>query len=493
MLTHLHLKNFRVFRDELSVPLSRLTLVVGPNASGKSTLLRGLLMATRGTDRRGRAVSQTLHSSLTNATTSKRAMELGVDVAPRSDDMRRALSPASQFDYANDELPRDDSGALVEPLASSIGLRGRFASDKSDGRSRLALLSLSLDGRPALRYRPSSDSNQWTVEVARWPQLWERVARLWAFGLARALAEAPPDWLTLSERLDLEAERDTVTNLRAPAAARLRRILIAEARRPVERIGSRGLWPTFFPVDRQDSVWSFSKFPSCGCGWPNFASDELSTIASRLFHLGPVRVVPNAIETNRADELDPLDDAGRFAWKAIVDDRDARARANATLVRLCPGYALDVIAAPRELPELLLIGLRDRSGRFLRFSEVGFGISQIVPIAVACSDRGARTIVIEQPELHMHPGMQSAVADAIWDCVASDPDVQMIVETHSEHFLHRLFARSAEHVATGSWTSPLSMIWLRNGVDCRVIPGESLASDALSISSLFHQRFEEML
>lgn len=82
--------------------------------------------------------------------------------------------------------------------------------------------------------------------------------------------------------------------------------------------------------------------------------------------------------------------------------------------------------------------------------DVGFGISQVLPVLVECFYAPPGSIIIlEQPETHLHPGAQSALADVLIDVINSrengaDRGIQLIVETHSEHFLRRLQRRIAE-------------------------------------------------
>ncbi len=82
--------------------------------------------------------------------------------------------------------------------------------------------------------------------------------------------------------------------------------------------------------------------------------------------------------------------------------------------------------------------------------DVGFGISQVLPVLVQCFYAPANSIIImEQPEIHLHPNAQSALADVMIDVSNSrengrDRNIQLIIETHSEHFLRRLQRRIAE-------------------------------------------------
>ena len=53
------------------------------------------------------------------------------------------------------------------------------------------------------------------------------------------------------------------------------------------------------------------------------------------------------------------------------------------------------------------------------------------------------TILLEQPEIHLHPRVQEGLADVLIDAARSR-QVQLIVESHSEHLLRRLQRRIAE-------------------------------------------------
>ncbi len=82
--------------------------------------------------------------------------------------------------------------------------------------------------------------------------------------------------------------------------------------------------------------------------------------------------------------------------------------------------------------------------------DVGFGISQILPILVQLYYAPINSIIImEQPELHLHPSAQSALADIMIAAIsarenATPRNIQLIIETHSEHFLRRFQRRIAE-------------------------------------------------
>ena len=78
-------------------------------------------------------------------------------------------------------------------------------------------------------------------------------------------------------------------------------------------------------------------------------------------------------------------------------------------------------------------------------THVGVGVSQVLPILVAGLIASSDAILVfEQPELHLHPGVQALLADFFLSL--SMMGKQCIVETHSEHIINRLRLREATSV-----------------------------------------------
>lgn len=76
-------------------------------------------------------------------------------------------------------------------------------------------------------------------------------------------------------------------------------------------------------------------------------------------------------------------------------------------------------------------------------TNVGVGVSQVLPIVVmALVSQPGTVLLFEQPELHLHPAVQSQLADFFIAVVRSGR--QCVVETHSEYLINRLRLRIAE-------------------------------------------------
>ncbi|WVN42333.1 AAA family ATPase [beta proteobacterium MWH-UniP1] len=131
---------------------------------------------------------------------------------------------------------------------------------------------------------------------------------------------------------------------------------------------------------------------------------------------------------------------------------------------------LDIVQLKKNVEFLARIFLVDLSGRELRFSEVGTGFSQILPILTFLGI--SNNYVIRQPEVHLHPKLQSRVADCIVNCVANDRKSKysgnIIIETHSEHLILRLLRRIRNshkdellHTSLTLYPDELSLIYIR--------------------------------
>ena len=80
--------------------------------------------------------------------------------------------------------------------------------------------------------------------------------------------------------------------------------------------------------------------------------------------------------------------------------------------------------------------------------DVGFGVSQVLPALVLLYyvPEGS-TVLMEQPEIHLHPAVQSGLADVMLN-VARVRNIQIVVESHSEHLMRRLQRRVADETVS---------------------------------------------
>lgn len=93
-----------------------------------------------------------------------------------------------------------------------------------------------------------------------------------------------------------------------------------------------------------------------------------------------------------------------------------------------------------KVPKVALTQGKD--GLEVSLCDVGVGISQTFPVVMAALDKDAKIVIIEQPELHIHPRLQVSLGDLFIS--AAKQGKCMIIETHSEHLILRLMRRMRE-------------------------------------------------
>jgi predicted ATPase len=116
-----------------------------------------------------------------------------------------------------------------------------------------------------------------------------------------------------------------------------------------------------------------------------------------------------------------------------------------------PGCGLDVQQVPQA--NSVTLGLRTSPDTdFHRPVHVGFGLTQVLPIVIAAlSAAKGDLLLVENPEVHLHPAGQSLMGQFL--AAVAHAGVQVIVETHSDHVLNgvRRAVKTAvlpsEHVA----------------------------------------------
>ncbi len=183
----------------------------------------------------------------------------------------------------------------------------------------------------------------------------------------------------------------------------------------------------------------------------NIVLEELRS----LRHLGPIRTMEplqdftdSMSESARQEMLQVLNNSmsesarwktGLAAWDALNQDPKLVEKTNHYMKKLALGYSLR-----RSEDGNPKIKLYDENHKIdVQLSDVGTGISQIIPVVVGALDDTSQIFAVEQPELHVHPAVQVALGDLFVDGIKNS-NRTMLIETHSEHLLLRLLRRVRE-------------------------------------------------
>ena len=195
--------------------------------------------------------------------------------------------------------------------------------------------------------------------------------------------------------------------------------------------GFPGSWDELFDPDTEILSWFHYSLDSAVCSFQE-------ALASTTF-IEPLRPIPSKLQIVNYTKAS--------SEKASEVDRTMeRELANLMLRLTDERYELMVKNVP--LPELdakvqAKFVVDSHTGAELGFDQVGTGISQVAPL-VDDLVLGHGTTYIEQPELHLHPRMQSLLMTEYIEAVQRDPSRQFIIETHSETMLLKVQKRIRE-------------------------------------------------
>ena len=390
MLTKLWLENFKSWKDTGEIPLKPITGFFGPNSSGKSSLFQALLLMKQTSDSRDRGI--VFHFG-----DEKTLVDLGdFESVIYKHDTKRTLklslgwNPKDAFEI----LDKYGGGTVVEgdEVVLQVGVR-----DESSGSGESLVLE-------EMAYQVSNGRR---------------------FGMR-----------LLSDRLEYDV------SARGPGFDFSQVVRSPEQ----HRLSQFHEFPFWVPRDSQDRQFSFN------------LEYGLEMALRDLYYLGPLRSHPYRIYPwSGAQPLD-MGPAGEFAVEAILsslqrgvgvwDGQDS----NIALDEYVAGWLKRLgliydfrLATLTEGRRLFEVKVRKSPGSAeVLLTDVGFGVSQILPVLVLCFYVPTfSTLVLEQPEIHLHPAAQSGLADVFIDAWRKH-DIQVLFESHSEHLLRRLQRRIAE-------------------------------------------------
>jgi predicted ATPase len=182
----------------------------------------------------------------------------------------------------------------------------------------------------------------------------------------------------------------------------------------------------------------------------NQLAREMEELFRDVFYIGPLREWPRRIYIATGEAPQDVGLKGELS----VDVLWVQARRKATRERLLGkvnhwmrefGLATEVKLKRVGGNNYSVIFQDPNSGLDVNLADVGFGASQIFPIVVeGFYARDRAMLLIEQPEIHLHPKAQAKLGDLLLDIASSGGGKTLLVETHSEHVLSRIRRRIAE-------------------------------------------------
>jgi len=397
-LTSLRLKNFKSWRDTGGIRLAPITALFGTNSSGKTSLLQSLLLlrqTSESPDRNrvfdlGGGASALVDLGTVSDLVFGHDLEnaIGLSLSWREDEPFVIQDPLAQARKVKSIISESKDLAIqTEVISSKAGL------DVLSTEFRVGSTTFSLTRQDAKRVEYELKSNQF--EFVRNPgRAWNlpRPARFYGFPDQVRLYYQNASFLSDLE-LKFEQQLSRIRYL-GPLRDDPRRQYIYSGSTPSD-VGRRG----------ESAVDAL------------IASDVAERRVTRGRDSRGHKLPAMPVQVLVANWLKELELIHSFEVKPIGDRGTV--------------YLVEVKRGP-DSPAVLL-------------TDVGFGVSQILPVLVALAYANeGDTVLLEQPEIHLHPAVQSGLADIMIEAALAR-NVQVIVESHSEHLLARLQRRMAEH------------------------------------------------
>ena len=470
-ITALELENFQTIGARTVIPIRDLTLVFGPNGAGKSAIFDAihLLQLVTGSDwgRNCEHLTEVLERHCRKAPTNTHpstvgaGIQLDLDESWDSDFLEwESINFIDRVHYASIR-PTSDYGIHFCGKSVRFFVRYRrldpvFVGWALDG------LSVSIGDTPVLHAQSVDGSPR--VSVCIWKQDWisfeeaERLAREsdCAIGtsdnsltgplLARVREGTERDWFHSLDYSGGKAEAEFIAL--AMDITNFFKAIVKESLIPITAVNASRTVPS---IRETVAIVSGENFTDSKKKTVRGArldqSALLSTIAAQV-NVGD----PHWREMCKAvsSPIDHDDDALEY-W-----DQPILQRINGFLqdeLFIENGYQLKAeifyVAQPdeygdlpyedsRTYPKLVRLYLVDHQQRTLLFEDVGSGIGYVLPVLTSLASDDIS--LIQQPELHLHPALQSKLGDVVIKAVENKAFDRAftLIETHSEHLLLRV-------------------------------------------------------
>lgn len=358
MFTQLRLVNFKAWKDTGPVSLKPVTMLLGTNSSGKSTLIQSLLLLKQTVQSPDRTVHLNLGGDEINDLFNFGGFENVLNQAAESP---RQFSIG--FDFLREGGPRVSAGQFDCTYGQT-----------SSGSVAIQTLDLRTSDRRFRAIRRDKGAFSVVVDEETLPRFKGR-----NFAPERSIA--------------FSADAIAALNQDGPKVEDLSLAI----RRELEAISYLG------PLRRKperDYPWNKTKPGDVGIDGRS-AIDAL--LASALLRSDEQNYIVNGVSS----------------W----------------LARMKVADSLEVRQQGRSNRYELIV---HRDGVACNLRDVGIGVSQVLPVlVVAHFAPPGSTIMLEEPEIHLHPLAQSVLAE-LFVTISQLRKVQFIVETHSEHLFRRM-------------------------------------------------------
>lgn len=396
MLTELKLSNFRIFNDQVTVRFKPITILIGRNSSGKSSVIKFLLM-----------LQQSFEPGRSNFfTTDGEKVNLGTFA-----ELKNKLTRKRNLEFqltAKDWAEKPDQPFLDYLELADISFTGKF----------LYTVGASI------RYSKSNTSGRSIYKFE------DEASGKRLFSLTRQILDDSILW-----------QYPQPVRLRMPTADRL------DSETPLDNVEK--LRTDWEEEDARFAQW-IGEFALL-----NLMRHEVDSIR----HIAPVRDESQRVIVTGSRPLDSVGRSGQFALPHLLEMINTRRQLYEFIRPHLQRIAgIDGINFRGSDYVNQAIARNSTTGANVLVADFGFGVSQCLPIFIQGAIMAPHTtLMVEQPEAQLHPSAQLELGEFFAD-LWKKRNVASIIETHSDNILlriRRLVAKgdlSPEHVSVAYFT-----------------------------------------
>jgi AAA15 family ATPase/GTPase len=478
MLLEYQITNFKSFSGPVNIPIKPITLIFGPNSSGKSSIFQSLLMLKQ-TFEEGRGEVLKTRGDLIDLGSFKEFIS-GQNLN-RSFSFKMSLKKPSRFfplPKARELGGLSPSPDIFNDLERSINfekiaISKTYTADRSSNcNTFISKIELFLGDKQILSYHRKGLKKDFSIEYNYnhdyWPRYWETfdkdkreltIRRKGDMQYKDNIDVIFKQYISFCNNFAIKKPQElsglinSINKLvgfkKALAVYKraftsiedLKCFLQGDESQAFGLYGSRGIEPILM-----------ENFPFLYSGQqrdPSFfreVTEELmEEYLSNIVYIGPLRDFPQ-----RYYMLDKLP-AG-FGSDFWTDEKFRSKQALLKINKEIKKYGLDYEFRPSIIKNdnlNIMIGghiqfVNKKSRVAINLKDMGFGYSQILPIIIQGLLSQEKTILVEQPEIHLHPALQAEIGDLFIEAALGKQKNTFLVETHSEHLILRILRRIRE-------------------------------------------------